>query len=190
MVAIWSRYQECGHRWSFFPCFWETRRTSRRYHQISLSRHEYNPLPRSWPHRTSRARECSCTQWESEATLSSNSKSILWRFESTWFKVPFVFDPEWRNYNQVQNEIGHASCPKPLFQSEAKCESIDMKNIFYSHANKLIFTRKVFYLASFWKWEFLELGNGLIGFSVYLVVKWNMHKNRRKICKHLMFNHT
>ena len=27
------------------------------------------------------------------------------------------------------------SCPKPPFQSEAKCEAIDVKNIFYSHAN-------------------------------------------------------
>ena len=27
------------------------------------------------------------------------------------------------------------SCPKPLFQSEAKCEAIDVKNIFYFHAN-------------------------------------------------------
>ena len=27
------------------------------------------------------------------------------------------------------------SCPKPLFQSEAKCEAIDVKNIFYSRAN-------------------------------------------------------
>ena len=30
------------------------------------------------------------------------------------------------------------SCLKPLFQSEAKCEAIDMKMIFHSHANKLI----------------------------------------------------
>ena len=28
------------------------------------------------------------------------------------------------------------SCPKPLFRSEAKCEGIDYKINFYSHANK------------------------------------------------------
>ena len=28
------------------------------------------------------------------------------------------------------------SCPKPLFQSEAKCEAIDMKIVFYPHARK------------------------------------------------------
>ena len=28
------------------------------------------------------------------------------------------------------------SCPKPLFQSEAKCKAIDLKLIFHSHAKK------------------------------------------------------
>ena len=32
--------------------------------------------------------------------------------------------------------------------------------IFYSHANKTHFHKKDFALASFWKWEVLELGNG------------------------------
>ena len=42
-----------------------------------------------------------------------------------------------------------------------------MEMIFHSHVQiKLIFTRKVVHLASFWKWGFLELGNGL--FIVYL----------------------
>ena len=38
------------------------------------------------------------------------------------------------------------SCPQPLFQSEAKCKAIDMKMIFHSHANKLIFALKGFVL--------------------------------------------
>ena len=53
------------------------------------------------------------------------------------------------------------SCLKPLFQREAKCGAIDMKMSFYSHAMKLIITRKVWNLASFWKWGFLELRNCL-----------------------------
>ena len=52
-------------------------------------------------------------------------------------------------------------CFKPPFQSEAKCKAIDMKMIFYSHTNITTFTREAFHLASFWKWEFLELGNEL-----------------------------
>ena len=53
------------------------------------------------------------------------------------------------------------SCPKPLFQSEAKCEAIDMKMIFYSQQIKLIFTRKVLLVASFLEWELLEFRYGL-----------------------------
>ena len=34
------------------------------------------------------------------------------------------------------------SCLKPLFQSQAKCKAIDMKMIFYSHANKTHFHKK------------------------------------------------
>ena len=52
-------------------------------------------------------------------------------------------------------------CFKPPFQSEAKCKVIDMKIIFYSNTNKTTSTREVFHMASFWKWEFLELGNGI-----------------------------
>ena len=36
-----------------------------------------------------------------------------------------------------------ASCPKPLFHNEAKCEAIDMKLIFYSHANKTFFHKRL-----------------------------------------------
>ena len=40
------------------------------------------------------------------------------------------------------------SCPKPLFQSEAKCETIDMKLwFFYSYANKTPFHNKGFALS-------------------------------------------
>ena len=39
------------------------------------------------------------------------------------------------------------SCPKPLFQSEAKCEAIDMKMSFYFHAHKTHFHKKGFVLS-------------------------------------------
>ena len=48
--------------------------------------------------------------------------------------------------------------PKPLFQSEA----FDMKLKLYFHANKTHFYRTSMYQTSFWKWEFLEIGNGLL----------------------------
>jgi len=37
-------------------------------------------------------------------------------------------------------------CLKPLFQSEAQCEAIDMKMIFYSHANRTHFNIKLLHL--------------------------------------------
>ena len=55
---------------------------------------------------------------------------------------------------------------KPLFQSEAKCEAIDTRIIFYSLKINLVFARKVLHLpvASFWKHKFWELGDGLLKF--------------------------
>ena len=38
-------------------------------------------------------------------------------------------------------------CPKPLFQSEAKCETINMKMSFHSHANKTLSNEKGFTLS-------------------------------------------
>ena len=52
-----------------------------------------------------------------------------------------------------------SSCLKLLFQTEAKCEAIDMKVIFSLMQIKFIFTRKVLYIASFLKWEFFNLRN-------------------------------
>ena len=37
--------------------------------------------------------------------------------------------------------------PKPLFQSEAKCQTIDIKMIFHSHSNKTHFQKKSFALS-------------------------------------------
>ena len=49
-----------------------------------------------------------------------------------------------------------------LLQSEAECEAIEIKIIFYSHANKTRFHKKSFAFCLVLKWEFLELGNGLL----------------------------
>ena len=61
------------------------------------------------------------------------------------------------------------SCPKPLFQSQAKCEVTDIKMIFFILMHiKPIFTRQVLHLASLWKQEFLELRNGQLVFKFSL----------------------
>ena len=56
------------------------------------------------------------------------------------------------------------SCLKPLFQSEAKCEAMVMKISFIIILiqTKFIFTTEVLPLASFCKWEVLELVNSVL----------------------------
>ena len=50
--------------------------------------------------------------------------------------IPEVFAPPW-----------FFELAKPLFQSEAECEAIDMEVIFYSHTNKTHFHKKGFALS-------------------------------------------
>ena len=44
---------------------------------------------------------------------------------------------------------------------------------------KLIFTKEVRHSASFWKWEFLELGNGLLSFKILILEKVLFSKVRK-----------
>ena len=54
------------------------------------------------------------------------------------------------------------SSKKSHFESEAKCEAIDLKMIFNNDANKTDFHGKGFTLSLVLKVRFLELGNGLL----------------------------
>ena len=74
--------------------------------------------------------------------------------------------PEKRKKNPRRNYSWGCSLHNPNFQNEAKREAIDLKLIFYSHGNETHLPNKGFalswFIASIWKWEFLELGNGLL----------------------------
>ena len=48
---------------------------------------------------------------------------------------------------------------------------VEMQSLIDLMQVKLIFTRKVFHLTWFWKWEFLELRNGLFEWFVNLHCK-------------------
>ena len=50
--------------------------------------------------------------------------SIITEGSATLYPLPPPLRPNW------------GGCPKPLSQSEAKCEAIDMKMSFYSRTNK------------------------------------------------------
>ena len=70
------------------------------------------------------------------------------------------------------------SSPGPLYQNEVKCSAFDMETIFILKQMKLIFTRKVAHLASFWKWGFLELGSGLL---IWKEFSYTKRANAKKV---------
>ena len=72
-------------------------------------------------------------------------------------------------------------CPKPLCQSDAKWEAIDMKIGFYSHANKTLFHERGFALSLVLKVRVLELRNGLLEFPSQLV--WGREAISCALCR-------
>ena len=59
--------------------------------------------------------------------------------------------------------IGHFRVSSGLcFKTRVSAQPLIWKSFFILVQIKLIFTRKVVHLASFWKWGFLELGSGLL----------------------------
>ena len=66
----------------------------------------------------------------------------------------------------VRSTIQH-SMIQAMYKMVFLTVQCDVTVKFYSQQIKIIFTRKVQHLASFWKWEFLELGNGLF--------QWHFH---------------
>ena len=59
--------------------------------------------------------------------------------------------------------IGHFWVPSGLcFKTRVSGWPLIWKSFFILMQIKLIFTRKVLHLASFWKWRFLERGSGLL----------------------------
>ena len=76
----------------------------------------------------------------------------------------------WLPWRHVQtSNMSFPSSPGPLYQNEVKCSAFNMEIIFILTQIKLIFTRKVVHLASFWKWGFLELGSGLFPKVTYVL---------------------
>ena len=59
------------------------------------------------------------------------------------------------------------SSPGRSFKTRVGAQPLIWKSFFILMQIKLIFTRKVAHLASFWKWGFLELGSGLLKWKSY-----------------------
>ena len=79
--------------------------------------------------------------------------------------------------NQSIGRIGHFWVPPGLcFKTRVGVKPLIWKWFFILIQIKLIFTRKVVHLISFWKWGFLELGSGLL-------MKLYMIRNKTCRCK-------
>ena len=68
------------------------------------------------------------------------------------------------------NKIGHFRVPKNLtLKARLSANPLIWKWVLIMMQIKLIFTTKVSHLASFWKWDFFELGNGLLVGALCLI---------------------
>ena len=74
--------------------------------------------------------------------------------------------------------IGHFRIVLRLsFKARLSAKLLIWKLLFILMQKKLIYKRKVLHSASFWKWEFLELGNSLLSLSPLssLVFPWQQY---------------
>ena len=77
-----------------------------------------------------------------------------WKKRKTIYSLIFI---------SKENQMGHFRVASSLsFNARLSAKPLMWKYFFTLIQIKLICTRKVLHLASFWKWEFLELGNGLV----------------------------
>ena len=82
--------------------------------------------------------------------LVDKNRSVSLRWELNFFKFKFrliFFIVLFTNMATLSRDCKpnfrpFPSCLKPQFQSEVKCEAIDMKMIFHSHVNKTRFRKK------------------------------------------------
>ena len=91
---------------------------------------------------------------------------------STSLEVNFNLGHFWGQYDlfylllevarECHSAIAHFGVPLgPCFKTRVGAQPLMWKLFFILMQIKLIFTRKVVHLASFWKWGFLELRSGL-----------------------------
>ena len=72
-------------------------------------------------------------------------------------------EPEIRSEGLWKSLIGHFRVPKNLtFKTRLSAKPLIWKWFLILMQIKLIFTTQVSHLASFWKWDVLELGSGLL----------------------------
>ena len=103
----------------------------------------------------------------SSSLLYSNT-SYIWYSEQHWNKTMLNFSEFFLVFYTTNRGIVNRfnspspSCLKPLFQSEAKCEAIDLKMIFNFHAHKTHFPNKGFEKLEFNSERYIVINTRLI----------------------------
>ena len=88
--------------------------------------------------------------------------SVHTRERSFWCKAAPRRSQKWRVTYRITDNIHVGTKSHPVWcEHKLSAQSIIRKWYFILMQIKLVFTRKFLPLASFWKWEFLEYGNGL-----------------------------
>ena len=92
--------------------------------------------------------------------------------------LKYLFTLFWYFYCIYGDQL-RRSTTSLCFKGILKCEAIDMKTFFFLFSRKYSITHFEFHkhLGSFWKWEFLELGNNFVSrLSVYLSCARDIYK--------------
>ena len=100
--------------------------------------------------------------------LNNWSINYLCKYKPSQKPIPFFL-------RELRGSTSLIIGPKPLLQSDA----FDMKLKFYFHANETHFHRTSLYQTSFWKWEFLEIGNGLL----HIYFRSLLHKDAKNLMR-------
>ena len=92
--------------------------------------------------------------------------------------TPMLMRKKWKQWCQQRFALNRPLPNNLAFKARLSAKPLICKWFLIMMQIKLIFTTKVSYLASFWKWDFLELGNGL-----YVCYTWKMAPMSRRKCK-------
>ena len=92
--------------------------------------------------------------------------------------TPMLMRKKWKQWCQQRFALNRPLPKNLAFKARLSAKPLIRKWFLIMMQIKLIFTTKVSYLASFRKWDFLELGNGL-----YVCYTWKMAPMSRRKCK-------
>ena len=106
--------------------------------------------------------------------------SLICTYDNAFYGLitPMLMRKKWKQWCQQRFALNRPLPKNLAFKARLSAKPLICKWFLIMMQIKLIFTTKVSYLASFWKWDFLELGNRL-----YVCYTWKMAPMSRRKCK-------